>query len=155
MGNDSSPYETPKSVVQTDQDLHLEVLPAGNWRRLFNFLIDYIAFIVLAAITGISIGLIWGEAGIQYIENIPNIVVGLPIYLGYYIILEYFTGRTMGKLVTGTRVVNKEGGTTSFVQILGRTFSRLIPFEPLSFFGSTGRGWHDSFPNTYVIETRK
>jgi len=154
MGNDSSPYAPPQSTVALDNADSYEVLPANNWPRFFNLVIDYIGFIILSAIIGIAIALIWGEAGLRYIEGTNDMLVGLPIYLGYYIILEHFTGRTLGKLITGTRVVNELGERASFGQIIGRSFSRFIPFEALSFFGTTGRGWHDSFPNTYVIKTR-
>lgn len=38
-----------------------------------------------------------------------------------------------------------------FWQILGRLFSRLIPFEALIFISKNPLGWHDSIPNTMVI----
>ena len=72
----------------------------------------------------------------------------------YYVILEGMTGRTLGKLITGTKVVNERGEPPSFGQILGRTFSRFIPFEVFSFLAEDGRGWHDSVPGTYVGSTR-
>jgi hypothetical protein len=40
-----------------------------------------------------------------------------------------------------------------FSQILGRTFSRFVPFEPFSFLGS-GHGWHDRWSDTRVVRTR-
>jgi len=35
-------------------------------------------------------------------------------------------------------------------KILGRTLSRLIPFEPFSFFTYPVLGWHDSISKTNV-----
>ena len=52
--------------------------------------------------------------------------------VGYYVILEASFGWTIGKLVTGTRVVRFDGDKPHFPQILGRTFARFIPFEPFS-----------------------
>ena len=70
----------------------------------------------------------------------------------YYVPQEAFWGRTIGKLITGTRVVSEDGGPASFGQVVGRTFARMIPFEPFSFFGSTASGWHDSLSHTRVVQ---
>ena len=83
-------------------------------------------------------------------------LVGFLIFFFYYIILEYTTGRTIAKFVTGTRVVTENGESPSLGQVIGRSFARYIPFEPFSFFGNKGYpiGWHDSLPKTRVIKTR-
>ena len=81
-------------------------------------------------------------------------MLGIPIALAYYLVSEATTARTLGKLVTGTKVVNEHGGKPTFGQYLGRTFARFIPFEAFSFFGTPTRGWHDSLPRTYVIKAR-
>lgn len=75
--------------------------------------------------------------------------------LFYYVFFESLTGRTPGKLLTGTRVVDEQGQKPSFGQILGRSLARMLPFEPLSFFGAENRGWHDSLSKTYVVKSRK
>lgn len=157
MGRDSSPYATPESDVQTARDKLHEIRPAGNWKRFGNYLIDYIAIYMVSMVVGVFIVLLSGETGLQRLENITpieEIALGFIVYSSYYLLFEYFTGKTIGKFMTGTRVVNEQGGKPTFNQILGRSLSRLIPFEPLSFFGASGRGWHDRLPKTYVIETR-
>ena len=95
-----------------------------------------------------------GQDGMDFIDRTPGFLIGLPILLGYYILCEATTSRTLGKLVTGTKVVNEQGGKPSFGQIVGRSFSRLIPFEAFSFLGETSRGWQDRFPHTYVVKSR-
>lgn len=70
----------------------------------------------------------------------------------YYIFFEGLWTRTPGKFVFGTIVVNEQGGRPSIGQIVGRTFSRFIPFEAFSCLGE--RGWHDSIPKTLVVMTR-
>jgi len=77
--------------------------------------------------------------------------------LVYYLPQEAFSGRTLGKLITGTKAVNQDGTELSFGQALGRTLCRFIPFEAFSFFGENGRpkGWHDRIPNTMVISVRR
>ena len=102
--------------------------------------------------------IIFGQDIVQRMENISqlqDILLSYLLYFSYYLVFESLTGRTIGKLITGTRVVSEHGGKPTFKQFLYRSLCRLIPFEPLSFFGSKGYGWHDSIPNTYVIDIRK
>ena len=74
------------------------------------------------------------------------------LHLLYFILMEHFFGKTVGKMMTNTRVVTHNGGKPSLGQIIGRSFARLIPFEAFSFLGETGIGWHDSLSKTYVIK---
>jgi uncharacterized RDD family membrane protein YckC len=73
--------------------------------------------------------------------------------VGYYFLCEATTGRTVGKLVSGTRVVTESGGKPTTLQILQRTLSRMVPFEPFSFFGPS-TGWHDRWSKTRVVMAR-
>lgn len=159
MGHDStSPYAAPQSDVQTDQEKFLEVIPAGRWKRFFNFLVDYIGMYALIFIFAIIFAFSGGEATLMRLETISPLeefAFGYLCYLGYYLFFESIFGKTLGKLITGTAVVNEHGGKPTFKQYLYRSLCRLIPFEPFSFFRSGGVGWHDSIPNTYVIDTRK
>ena len=70
----------------------------------------------------------------------------------YYMFFEGIWGRSPGKWIFGTAVVNEDGLKPSFGAIALRTICRFIPFEPFSFFGE--RGWHDKISNTYVIKVR-
>ena len=153
MNEQNYPYEPPKSELKQDL-IPLETMPASRWLRLANLLVDYLGFIGLAVLVGVIVGVVGGDAGIQILETIPDFVLGAPIYLGYYFMCEALTGRTLGKLITGTRVVNEEGLPASTGQIFGRSLARLIPFEAFSFFGTEGRGWHDRMPGTYVVKCR-
>ena len=63
-------------------------------------------------------------------------------------------GITVGKLCTGTRVVDENGHAIGFRRALLRSLCRLIPFDAFSVLMSddqTIRGWHDSLPRTYVV----
>ncbi len=67
--------------------------------------------------------------------------------------MEYFTkGKTIGKYITGSRVVSTDGTDPSFNQYLIRNIARLVPFEPFSFF--TEDGWHDRWSDTRVINMK-
>lgn len=69
----------------------------------------------------------------------------------YYLMTEGIFNTTIGKTIMGNMVVNNIAGRPGIGQRIGRTFARLIPFEPLSFvFGS--RGWHDDLTDTYVVK---
>jgi uncharacterized RDD family membrane protein YckC len=52
--------------------------------------------------------------------------LALALVLAYYIGLEATLGRTVGKLVTGIRVVGEDGGRPGFVSALVRTISRVV-----------------------------
>lgn len=68
--------------------------------------------------------------------------------------MEYFTkGRTIGKYITGTRVIRTDGQNPTFEEYLIRNISRLVPFDAFSFLGG-GNGWHDSWSDTRVINIK-
>lgn len=116
--------------------------------RFVNFVIDNSIVLLLSAMIQAS-GLL-GEFG--YARNVifsPNYILAS---LCYFVTSEYFFKKSIGKLVTKTRVVRKDGRAIKFTNILIRTLCRHIPFEPLSCFGSNVVGWHDSLSNTLVVK---
>lgn len=125
---------------------------ASTGKRFANYLLDAIMIYILMFAYGIILyfaGIIdeRGEMPGQWL---------LFMYLGgllYYIVMEAAFGRTIGKFITGTKVVREDGSDPDFMQILGRTLCRLIPFEPFSFLSSEV-GWHDSISKTKVINKR-
>ncbi len=154
MNNETSPYETPKSSINENNETEQDIIIASKKLRFVNSIIDYFVFLLINIVIGVLVVIVFGDEGLKYIESIPDAVLGISLYLFYYIFFEAMTSRTIGKLVTGTKVVNKNGLKASFGQILGRSFSRLIPFEAFSFFGKDGRGLHDRLANTLVIKCR-
>ena len=66
--------------------------------------------------------------------------------------MEAVFQRTIGKLVTGTRVVTTDGNVPGFGKVLGRSLARVIPFEVLSFLGAIPIGWHDKLSGTRVVQ---
>ena len=70
---------------------------------------------------------------------------------GYYLVCEkLLKGRTLGKLITGTRAVKANGKSLTAKDVLLRTLLRLIPLDPCSGLG--GHPWHDSWSGTLVIQ---
>lgn len=89
--------------------------------------------------TGLLLGFKWVLYGLLFL---------------YYLLMETITGTSLGKIVTGTIIVDDAGEQAGFGSLLSRTFARLIPFDSLSFlFGK--RGWHDSLSDTYVVRSKK
>lgn len=153
MENTENPYKAPASRVD-DVDVPAALRPAGRGRRLLTFFIDYIVFSVGIGFVFGAASVIWGDAVFAAIEKVPDILLGVIVMMLYYVPLEGLFGRTLGKLIVGTRVVNETGGAPSFQQILIRSLCRFIPFEAFSFFGKDARGWHDSIPRTHVVLVR-
>ena len=165
MDQEQNPYHMPAAkIAETISDERLKIEPAGRWRRLFNWLIDYVCFTVLSMLAlmpyAVWLYLRGGEAALDSLET-PNLLrdygIGIAAMLLYYIPMESIFGFTIGKLVTGTRVVTEDGGKPRWGQIVGRTFARFIPFEPFSLLFSSDderRGWHDSLPKLYVVRKR-
>ena len=77
-----------------------------------------------------------------------------PIWFGIYVLLmflvENFFLKTPGKIARNTIVVNYDGNRPTTSSILIRSLCRIIPFDSMSFLGSTS-GWHDTISKTYVV----
>lgn len=156
MNEPENPYASPRAPqhLAEEIDVRTPVAPAGQGARFANLIIDNLAQFVISFVFGIVVVVIGGERGVAFLNETPGLVIGLPILLAYYFVFEATTSRTLGKLITGTKVVNAQGRTPTIGQIAGRTFCRLIPFEAFSFFGTPPRGWHDSIPKTFVVKAR-
>lgn len=110
---------------------------------------------MLGVVFGVVLGVAGGEAAVAKLQNVGmQYLLGLILMLAYYVPLEAMFGRTLGKLVTGTKVVDENGNPPTWGKAFGRTLCRFIPFEAFSFFMADARGWHDSIPKTYVVKTR-
>ena len=81
-------------------------------------------------------------------------LLGIAFAMLYYTALEGATGVTLGKLLTGTRVVDEEGRKPTPRQALLLSVSRMVPFEMFSVLladDDDPRGWHDRWPRTRVV----
>ena len=118
-------------------------LPAGVLKRLLNYVLDDF-FRKIIALIPIGIGIA--------IHSNVLIGFGIFIFLIYHIVCESIWQKTLGKLITGTKVIGFNGNKPGFWRIVGRSLSRAIPFEQLSFlFGGYPIGWHDSISKTLVV----
>ena len=157
------------STFATSQALEEEVLypfPTSNTlvlasgaKRFANFAIDYVVSLLFVAFVFFNLGVVLGLLGNNSFQQENPVIDNLLYFLlslSYYFVCEHFlNGRTIGKMITRTRVLDEAGNKPSPEQIIGRTFARLIPFEAFSFLGDEARGWHDSLPGTIVIDEKK
>jgi uncharacterized RDD family membrane protein YckC len=150
----TNPYEPPKAELAGGPAAEAAALglpDASIGARFLNLIIDQAVRVALVFVLGFALALSGAEEAARTLGFVASLLV---IFL-YYVVLEGTTGRTIGKLVTGTRVVTVNGGKPTFGQILGRTLARFIPFEPFSFLGSTNTGWHDRMSKTRVVRVRR
>jgi uncharacterized RDD family membrane protein YckC len=141
---DFEPIEEPNY----NPEYHL----ASTGNRLANYFIDRIGlYLVLVLIIFVFEGgnAVFGAEGMMSTLSVLAILLAIP---GYWIGFEYAFGKTPAKFLTRTKVVDENGNKPSFGAIVGRTFARLIPFEPFSFLGSRPVGWHDSLSGTRVVK---
>ncbi len=149
-----SPYTAPNAQLQDNaaERAAEHYGDASQGQRFLNLLVDYCGAALFAFVVAVVMGItgtgehITGPVGAQ--------AFGIGVMLGYYLIFEWLTGRTLGKLVTGTRVIDQFGNRPSFLKVLGRSVTRFVPFEPFSFFGGENGCWHDAWSGTRVVRTR-
>ncbi len=131
---------------------------ASSGKRFVNYIIDGIFFMIFCLLFGAGLGIavaIISPSSVSFFEHdnkVFNYLLTIVAGLIYYSILEYTTGRTIGKFITKTRVVNENGKKPDFKTILIRSLCRFIPFEQFSFFSSDNTGLHDKISKIRVIE---
>lgn len=140
-------------------DIEFTPVLAGTGKRLLNYLIDLIVFLVfwyILLIVFISAGgTIYSYPPYSGPDLLFRVVI-LIIYAMFMFLCELiFKGRSVGKFITGTKAVNEDGTEMQPKTILSRSLSRAIPFDQLSALGSPPHPWHDKWTRTYVIDVKK
>ncbi|MCJ8152196.1 RDD family protein [Chryseobacterium sp. SSA4.19] len=131
--------------------------------RFANFVIDRIIFNLFFFAIGFLGVLIDKIIGSYYLTNLIlkaseinrfiDILVTSLLFSVYTFLMEYFTkGRTIGKYITGTKVITTDGQIPTLNEFFIRNISRAVPFDALSFLGETG--WHDSWSDTRVVNIK-
>jgi uncharacterized RDD family membrane protein YckC len=136
-----------------------ETLLASGGQRFLNYILDFIFVTIIFVLICLFLGILIGLFGLDGLKNAMdgmgdsgwNLVL-VVIYLSYFFITEGIFGRSIGKLITGTVLVDENGEKPDFGTVVKRSFCRLIPFDNFSFLGS--RGWHDSISDTYVVNKK-
>jgi uncharacterized RDD family membrane protein YckC len=139
--------------METQQDLLADLeesiwyQDASTGTRFLNFIIDLVPIFILIV------------AGIVLLPEIRGNYFGQRIltytlFLAYYSLLETATnGRTIGKMVTGTKAIRVDGNEFSGQDAVLRSLCRLVPFEGLS--ALFGYPWHDKWTKTRVVKVQR
>lgn len=144
---------------------YIQYEKASLGQRFLNFLIDNLVMryglsYLTGSVVGVFLGYFFPEYASKIIYDRTSMdfllilyMVGILNYLVYYTFCEkVFKGRTLGKLVTGTKAIREDGSELSFKDAILRSLTRLVPFEVLSAFGYSP--WHDIWTKTAVIKSR-
>jgi len=147
MPLDNPNYEEPHNEGYPIERL-FDKIPdeAGKWLRCINGMTD----IILSVFFMFFMGSFFTEFLNIHSDNIFA-VIAMIFHALYYFVPEYLFGKTIGKMITRTRVVTETGTQPTFNQLILRTLCRYIPFEYFSFLGE-GTGWHDTLSNTRVVK---
>lgn len=146
-----------ENFAQADAEPQQFVM-ASHGKRFANYIIDRICWTVLFFLFGLLMAATGSYETVAWMEDINPIMdyfLTAVVATLYYALFEFLAnGKTIGKFITRTRVINEYGETPDFGTILGRSLSRFVPFEPFSFLGNQATGWHDKWSNTMVIEDK-
>ena len=132
--------------------------------RCAAFCIDYIILVAVPVVTlliSVSIG---GATTSRTggISNSTGWLLGSLLWLTNFFILPAVNGQSIGKMLTGLRIVKMDGRGISFGTVLLRNFvgyavtalTAGLGFL-LSMVGSNGRALHDMIAGTVVVYARK
>jgi len=146
----------PVDLLQDiEQDYHYKEASTGQ--RFANYIIDLVCFYIFIIGLFAVIVLVTGDdAVITWVDNLPILVdrlIGLLMYGIFMALIEGFTnGRSVGKLITGTRAMRWNDQSFGWGEAFGRGICRMVPFEPFSALG--GNPWHDKWTDTRVVKNR-
>lgn len=126
--------------------------------RAIHFFVDTFLYYVLGFVLAIAgVWIAYFIKGAETEVGIFSTLIGVMILLGfflYYLGMEFFFQRTVGKFITGSKVIMADGSKPQFEDILRRTACRLIPFDAISFLFRQ-EGFHDSLSNTKVVNIKE
>jgi len=135
---------------------------AGLNSRALAFFID-LALISVVALLAFGAGIYFVND--SSIESYNLRKVSIPIYLllfflgsAYFVILHGYSGKTIGKMLLGIRLITEQGNTVgfweSFVRWIGYYISIAFLFIGFiwSIFDSRSQSWHDKIAGTYVVK---
>lgn len=161
---EDSPNDLSQSNMRTDnyEEELLSFDLAGLNSRALAFFID---LVIVAVVSLVAFG-----AAIYFLQDTNIDSLGLkrvfmPIYMllfflasSYFVILNGYGGKTIGKMVMGIRIISEEGSSIgfwqSFVRWIGYYISGSLFFLGFvwSIFDRNSQSWHDKIAGTYVVK---
>ena len=149
---DTTKIEQVKADLTTkiEEQNEFDSKKVSSLTRFIHFIVDTIAFIVVMMIFAFILGLFINPTD-QSLMTILGYLMLAASFFGYYVFMETKYQKTIGKFITKTKVVNKNGTRPEVGDIVRRTFCRLIPFDRISFL-FTKNGFHDRLSDTTIIK---
>ena len=132
-------------IAKIEKQQEFEAKKVSSLTRFLNFIIDTIVWIIIFAILAFQLN------ANDAVQMLLAYILLFASYIGYYTFMETKYQKTIGKFITKTKVVNKNGTKPNGGEILQRTFCRLIPFDRISFL-FTPSGFHDRLSCTTIIK---
>ena len=152
--------ETNKTTLSDKLDY---MSTAHFFTRLVGYIIDVI---LIWAISQIVIYPVLGMLGVKDLQfwlpifSLDNILSAL-LFFSYFVLMTYFLGQTLGKMITGISVMDKTGEKLAFKQVIyrelvGRYINNTLVYIPylMIIFTDNRIGLHDFFADTYVVKNR-
>jgi len=113
--------------------------------RFLNFLIDSGLGLAITFILTFSLN------ANDPIQKLLGYFIIFGVFIFYYVFLELKYQKTIGKMVTKTKVVKYNDERPTKKDIIARTILRFVPFDQISFI-FTKNGFHDMLSKTKVIK---
>jgi uncharacterized RDD family membrane protein YckC len=136
--------ENPDLYIDEKGTLAVPLVDADAGKRFLNLIIDIGVVIFLIVIFN---KILYHHSIFSYLGMFK--ILDIAVVFAYFYGLENSLGQTVGKMITKTKVVTLDGGKPTTQQMLVRTFSRVIPLEPVLLIG--GKWLHDSLSQTRVV----
>ena len=146
-----------KNEILDDDIISKDSRTFENASIIRRYCIGFIDVIVMFIIFGITTDIFLPVANIKMdYQNTVVITMYFVIILYYFVFEYFFKGRTVGKFIMKTKVINKIGNPPTLKQVFIRIVARYMPFEYLTILTRKDRiALHDSASGTRVIKIKK
>lgn len=150
--------------LEIPEEPALQLVPANLLKRFLNYIIDFMVFAFPASFLLMlaAPGHAWASNLVYNLNNKPEAVTLLDQSMIWFVYGLYISitesllkGKTIGKYITGTRAVNKQGLAITAETAFVRGLIRMIPFEQFSALSIPPRPWHDRWSGSVVIDEKK
>jgi len=152
--NQYAPTKGALSAASAGDLANAAIEIASRSRRLANLVVDVAAYAAIWMLTETVNGMVNLIVGVDLV-GLAGPVVAVVVLFIYYFASEALFGKTVGKLMTRTRVVAESGAEAQLWRIFLRTLYRFVPFEAISFLVGPSAGWHDRWSKTRVVIVRR
>ena len=153
--------ESPKksNMEKSTLEDHMVFSSAELNTRALAFFID-LAIVSILALVAYGIGVYFLQVASVDSENAFMTIYLLLFFLAsaYFVVLNGYSGRTIGKMLMGIRIISVDGATIgfwqSFVRWIGYYISGIFLFIGFlwSIIDRNSQSWHDKLAGTFVIK---